>query len=325
MGKLQGIIFRQVSETDKEQIAKFLSEIFNIKYTTNQWNWKYKEHGLGIYAILAEKDNKVVGHYGAVPRKVLYKGGEYLSGLICDVAVAYNLRGILKKKGIFYNLVHTFKDCYVPEGKYRKLKICYGFPMDRARKVALKLNLYEDIENIYEFIFENNSNITFLVSLFFKYKKFREVPPLLVQYLWQRMKKSFDNIFNKDYIMNIRDEKYLNWRTKQPSAQFKIVTLFKYGRPIALFLIRERENEFLLYDYIGNIKDIGENIKIFLRISPYKKLKARFPEWIKKFFPKDLHFTIKKTNIFLVGNKLTGPKATELKGKFFYTFADEDV
>jgi len=322
---LQEVIYRPVNRQDKEDLIYFLTDIFKIPYPRELWEWKYENHGLGTYAVVAEYKNSLIGHYGALPRKVLYKGKEGLSGLICDVAVAPQFRGLLRKQGVFWGLVNTFKELFMGE-KNKVFKMCFGFPMPRARKVALRLGLYEDIEPIYNFNFEKYEKDMFLKYKFlYKKKEYEErVPNDLVEILWNEMINSLNSHLGKDFILNKRDLQTLEWRIKQPNTRLKVVVLFKLNRPKALMLLNEKQGELLLYDYIGDISEIGKNINALMKISNIKSLKARFPIWLKKFL-RGSSYTLSQTEIYLVGSKITGPPASEIRGKFFYTFADEDV
>ncbi len=322
---MQDIVYRSVSKEDKDKIVSFLSEVFGVPYSHTLWEWKYKDHNLGTYAVIADYKSNIIGHYGALPRKMLYKGEEVLSGLICDVAVAPKFRGILRKRGVFYNLVQTFKNLYVSE-KRRIFKMCYGFPTTRARKVALKLELYEDVEPIYHFIFElKKIRMPIWDKLLYKKAEYKKEPPSkIVDTLWKKMANSFKSIFGNDFILNKRDSSYLSWRIKQPNLNIKAIVIFTFNKPSALFLIAQKKEKILLYDYIGDIRVLGKNIKLLLSLIKIKEIEARFPIWIKQFF-KELDFNFYKTDIVLVGNKLTGPYASDIRGKFFYTFADEDV
>jgi len=319
------VIYRPVNKQDKKNLISFLTKTFKTPYSQEMWEWKYEKHGLGTYAVVAEYKNSLIGHYGALPREVIFKNEEGLSGLICDVAVAPHFRGLLRKRGVFWNLVNSFKDFFMGE-KNKVFKMCFGFPMPRARKVALRLGLYEDIEPIYNFNFGEPKKDMFLkYKLLYRKKEYEEkIPKDLIETLWREMINSFKSHFGKDFILNKRDFRALEWRIKQPNARFKVIVLFKLNRPKTLMLLKERQKEILLYDYIGDISEAGKNINALMKILNIKSLKARFPVWLKKFL-RESKYTLSQTEIYLVGSKITGPLAYEIKGKFFYTFADEDV
>lgn len=160
-------------EGEETKVVKFLSSVFGIDYPLDLWHWKYKDHGLGTYEAIAKLGEEIIGHFGGLPRRVYYKGKYGLSALICDVAVSPKYRGLFRRKGIFYYLFHKFMEEYVSEDLEKRVFILgYGFPTLKARKLALKLGLYEDVEKVAEFLFYR-TKIKKNKHKFFLFKRFR--------------------------------------------------------------------------------------------------------------------------------------------------------
>ncbi|SNZ16413.1 GNAT family N-acetyltransferase [Hydrogenobacter hydrogenophilus] len=299
---------RPYREGDEEGIRELFHKVFNKEMSQELWRWKYKAHGLGTMVFVAEDKGKIIAHYGGVPRRCLYFGREVISAVISDSMVDPSYRGFFKKEGVFAKLVKEYITHYAPlEGK-RIIHFGYGFPMERARLLALRLGIYEDVEPVKELVVKGG-NRKF-------YERLEEVKDIsLANFLWHQMK-------NRELIINFRDGKTLEWRLSMPDAHF---SLFMYGSlftPKALLLLRKDTDPPRLYDYVGKLKYLSRALSCLAKhTGPFS---VRLPSWTAPLV-KGLDVEEIPSETYLVANALTGPRAWEVRGKFFYMHADEDT
>jgi len=299
---------RPYKEGDEEGIRELFRIVFGKEMSYELWYWKYKAHKLGTMVYVAEDKGKIIAHYGAVPRRCLYFGREVISAVISDSMVDPSYRGIFKREGVFSQLVKKYIMHYLPlEGK-RVIHFGYGFPMKRARLLALRLGIYEDVEPVRELVVKSGDRKF--------YERFEELKDLsLANFLWHQMKRNH-------LIINFRDGKTLEWRLSMPDAHFSI---FMYGSvftPKALLLLRKDATPPRLYDYVGKLKHMSRALSCLAKhTGPFS---VRLPPWTAPFV-KGLHVEEIPSETYLVANALTGPRAEEVKGKFFYMHADEDT
>ncbi|MEZ0360665.1 MAG: GNAT family N-acetyltransferase [Hydrogenobacter sp.] len=299
---------RPYMEGDEEGIRELFRTVFGKEMSKELWQWKYKAHGLGTMVYVAEDKGRIIAHYGAVPRRCLFFGKEVISAVISDSMVHPNYRGLFKKEGVFAKLVKEFINNYLPiEGK-RVIYFGYGFPMQRARLVALRLGIYEDVESATELLIKRG-DMRF-------YERLEEVKdPSLANFLWNGMK-------DRKFILNVRNRTVLEWRSNMPGADF---SFFMYGSlftPKALLLLRRDTDPPKLYDYVGRLKYMGRALSsLAKRVGAFT---LRIPPWTRQLL-KDVDFEELPAETYLVANKLTGPRAQEIKGRFFYMYGDEDT
>lgn len=136
-----------LDKTHTADVLNLFSKTFNHNMTPAMWQWKYESNTsreLGIW-----KDSKLIAHYGGMSRKILLFGQSQMAVQIGDVMVDRNERGILTKKGPFFLMAATFLEHYIGYGK--PYLIGFGFPNERAMRVAERHGLYAEVGRMVEF------------------------------------------------------------------------------------------------------------------------------------------------------------------------------
>lgn len=134
---------------EKNQIPDMLvlfERTFGQSMTPAMWHWKYGEgrgHAIGVW-----HENQLIAHYGGMVRKIFYFGQPQIAVQIGDVMVDSAERGILAKKGPFFLMAATFLERYIGFGKPYLLG--FGFPNERAMKVAERQGLYVETGHMSE-------------------------------------------------------------------------------------------------------------------------------------------------------------------------------
>ena len=102
------------------------------------WEWKYG-HGHGLASGVWNQDGELVAHYGGFPRKVIDAGQVRMAVQIGDVMVRPAERGLMTRKGAFYQAVTHFLSAHVGDGA--EFPHAFGFPNRRAMALAQRLGL----------------------------------------------------------------------------------------------------------------------------------------------------------------------------------------
>ncbi|HNC40957.1 MAG TPA: GNAT family N-acetyltransferase [Nitrosomonas sp.] len=139
----------RLSRLNTNQMPHMLAlfeKIFKHKMTSEMWQWKYGSEqcrAMGVWY-----DNELIAHYGGMGRSILYFGQPQMAVQIGDVMVDRVNHPGLVKKGPFFQMAATFLEHYIGYGKPYLLG--FGFPNDRAMKVAKRHGLYAETGRMVE-------------------------------------------------------------------------------------------------------------------------------------------------------------------------------
>jgi predicted N-acetyltransferase YhbS len=306
----ENIVLREYKKGDEYGIVELFREVFGTHMDIKAWKWKYIESGIGPFISVAEQKGKIVGHYGLVPRRVNFKGTEHISAVVADVIVHPGVRHIFSKRGLFYRLVKFSIDRFTPLEESRRVLLGYGFPQERAKKIGVKLGLYEEVEDALDMSILPSRKPTLY------YARPCNLDRIKIEKLWQIMKDEL-----RDKIVNFRDYQTLKWRYSQPNAKFSFLCIFKLYKLVSMVIVREDTYEKKVYDYVGSLDYLDKSLRVVASL--YNRVKTRLPPWVSERLKTLRVERIEK--VTLVTNAVTGPCAGELSGHFFYTYGDEDV
>lgn len=132
---------RLLEENQAPDMLALFERTFGHSMSSAMWQWKYgRERGraIGVW-----RQNQLVAHYGGMIRNILFFGEPRIAVQIGDVMVDSKERGVLTKRGPFFLMAATFQEYYVGYGK--SILTGYGFPNERAMRVAERLRLYTNV------------------------------------------------------------------------------------------------------------------------------------------------------------------------------------
>lgn len=135
---------------EKNQMTEMLDlfkKTFHHDMTPALWHWKYGSNA--SRAIGVWRENQLVAHYGGIGRTILFFGQPQTAVQIADVMVDASERGTLTRKGPFFLMAATFLERYI--GYNKPYLVGFGFPNERAMKVAERLGLYAEVGQMVEF------------------------------------------------------------------------------------------------------------------------------------------------------------------------------
>ncbi len=204
-------------------------KIFHHDMTPTTWQWKYSSNSgreIGIW-----RNNQLIAHYGGVSRKILFFGQPQTAVQIGDVMVDTSERGTLTRKGPFFLMAATFLERYIGYGK--PYLIGFGFPNERAMKVAERLGLYAKAGHMLEFSWSTRSRFPLWgTRLHLIGCGQTDFAATAADQCWQHMAADLQTA-----IIGVRDWQYLQHRyLDHPNQQYQIMLVrnrfSKYARGI---------------------------------------------------------------------------------------------
>ncbi len=250
-----------VTPQDKEPIRALFSDVFAPEQMSEAlWEWKYKR-GLGI---AAWHNGNMVAHYGAIIREIHYFGAPKLAIQIADVMVSAKERSRLTRRGAFFLTAATFPECYVGYGA--KTWIGYGFPTQRAMKIAEHLGLYAPVGKMIELRWPSSTAKPHL------WTRIRHLQPqhleknkLIINTLWNKMASCL-----QEALVCVRDWDYVQHRyLSHPHKQYELLLITRRltGQALGVAVIFRQEKTCHIRDFIGDLAHIPEVIKQVRRMA----------------------------------------------------------
>ncbi len=207
---------KSLKQQQSAEMRHLFEKTFNHCMTPATWHWKYGAvagQAIGIW-----RNDRLIAHYGGTARHILLCGQAQTAVQIGDVMVDASERGTLTRKGPFFLMAATFLERYIGYGK--PYLIGFGFPNERAMKVAERHGLYAEVGRMTEFSWPPSSRLP-------QWKT--RLQPIdqavtsdtvhAIDACWQRMANDL-----QDMIVGIRDWRFLQYRYLQhPSQRYQLI------------------------------------------------------------------------------------------------------
>lgn len=147
-----GLTQRWVGPEDEAPWMALFARCFAWSMPRAQWLWKYRDaagqFGLGLF-----RDEKLLAFYGGMPRRLEAEGKAWAGIQIGDVMVDPAIRGGLSRGGAFKAIAASFlAQTLGPAGPF---DLGFGFPNHRAMRLAVKLGLYREVDQVVELSWPN--------------------------------------------------------------------------------------------------------------------------------------------------------------------------
>lgn len=127
-----------------DAMRELFARVFGHAMSADEWRWKYGD-GRG-HAVGLQRDGELVAHFGGMSRRVHALGQDLLACQVCDVMVAPQARASLNGSGPLLAVTATFLEQQIGWGTPHALG--FGFPTTRAFRVAEKLGLYREVDQM---------------------------------------------------------------------------------------------------------------------------------------------------------------------------------
>lgn len=244
---------------DFKALARLFENAFSIPLSEDLWLWKM-DNLEGSGSILWN-DETAIAFYGGIPRKLYYQGC-LINGLqMRDVMVDPKWRGLLRKKGAFWQVATHY--LYANIGQNKDFSVGFGFPNDKAAKLGQKLELYESTDQVLELTWKQRPAL----SLFIKYiysVSLTDLPSTqLVDELWNQMHQSL-----KNYVVAVRNSEYVNLRyINHPIHNYQFFVIKNLlARPVGLIIanLNNNNNSAEIVDIIASTKNVNLTMSLFL-------------------------------------------------------------
>ncbi len=315
----------RLSMLESEQISHMrglFEKTFNQQMSSTFWQWKYPENSgreIGIW-----RENHLAGHYGGIGREILFFGQPQTAVQIGDVMVDTKERGALTRKGPFFLMAATFLERYIGFG--RQFLIGFGFPNDRAMKVAEHLKLYAEVGRMAEISWRPRTKFPLWKTRLHTLNRDQaDVAATVVNDCWQRMSADFRNA-----IIGIRDWPYLQHRyLNHPHQPYQIVLIKNRfnAKTRGILVLRYDHGDCEIIDIIAPLVEIPLLITHARRLARIHGAKRVFCQITENFAA---HFAATGGNQVPVNIRIpaniwsNGPSVETLKDRWWLMSGDKD-
>lgn len=252
-----------VTAQDKKAVRELFGEVFEPEQMNDaHWEWKYGlERGLGI---AAWRNEKMVAHYGGVWREIHYFGQSKLAVQITDVMVLDEERRVLTRSGAFFLTAATFLESYMGYGA--KTWLGYGFPNQRAMKIAQHLKLYAPVGKMIELRWQTTTGKPHLrTRIRHLHTRKNNKDTFIINKLWEQMASSLQQA-----LVGVRDWNYVLHRyVLHPHHDYELLLITRRltGQTLGIAVIYRQEEICHIRDLIGDLAFIPEIIKQVRRMA----------------------------------------------------------
>jgi hypothetical protein len=235
----------EIGVRDQAEVLRLFVAAFGHSPDTGWYAWKY-DFGRGEAIGLWNDNGYLAAHYAGFPRELRWQGTPVQAIQIGDVMVAPEVRGLLTRKGPFFQVCSRFFASRVGLGK--SYRLAFGFPNERAIRLGVMLGLYHDagiIQQISWLARLQKLPIGWCWTPLSKEKN----PTWQIEHAWQSMSKDFT-----DYVLGVRDADYLNYRfLNRPDRKYQLFCLrrWPWGNAVAVAVMHVEPGRAELLDVIG--------------------------------------------------------------------------
>ncbi|MDP1558548.1 MAG: GNAT family N-acetyltransferase [Nitrosomonas sp.] len=313
---------RRLEQAQVPEMLALFEKTFNHPMTPATWQWKYgAERGceLGVW-----REKQLLAHYGGISRNILFFGQPQTAVQIGDVIVAANERGVLTKKGLFFLMAATFLERYIGYGK--PWLVGFGFPNERAMKVAERHGLYAEVGQMIEISWPPLPRRPRWRTRLCPVNSAADEPmAVAVDECWRQMAADLTTA-----IVGIRDWRYLQQRyLNHPNQHYQVVRVKNRcgGNVRGILVLRHDTEESELVDIIAPLVAIPLLIIHARRLAGIHQAKRLFCRITENFAA---HFAIaggvrETLNIRIPANSWSaGPPIESLRGHWWLMSGDTD-
>lgn len=258
------------------ELFELFKRTFNHDMTPAIWHWKYNSipgREIGVW-----RERQLIAHYGGIARKILFFGQPQTAVQIGDVMVDSSERGTLTKKGPFFLMAATFLERYI--GYNKPYLLGFGFPNERAMKVAERYGLYAEVGRMAEFSWNPLPKWPRIKSRLYAIDQADDhYAAGAVNHCWQQMANDLS-----ESLVGIRDWSYLQYRyLNHPSNHYQIVLVKRRfgGKARGIIVLRHDSSGCEVVDLVAALNEIPELIVHARRlagINGHRRLYCRITE-----------------------------------------------
>lgn len=236
---------RWATSEDLGALQRLFSDAFRHDMSQARWRWKYQ--GATAWGTAVERDGQIVGFYGGMPRRCVWKNESLQAVQIGDVMVSPDERAA-GRSGPLMRASSSYID-NMPS-LYPGFAFAFGFPSERPMRLGVTLGLYQRLDEINEIVWPALPHQTAW------FKKTRLISKIdfhherkQLNLLWAKMRQDFACC-----IVPVRDyERWFYRYMHHPETTYQVVLV--NGRfskkPLAAFVFKEHPDFIELLDFVG--------------------------------------------------------------------------
>ena len=233
---------------NKVEVLRLFADVFGQTPNDCWFDWKYQQ-GRGKAVGLWNESGHLVAHYAGIPRTLVWLGKPVESVQIGDVMVAPQVRGLMTRKGPFFQVCTRFFDTWV--GAEKGYRLAFGFPNQRAMTLGAVLNLYHNAGRIHQLRWPARSK---RLAPWWRWSPVAENGARLTHHVadaWTAMARE-----SWDIVLGARDLEYLRWRfLDRPDRQYRLFRLSRWPMgDSTVVVMRFSDGGAELLDVIGSRK-----------------------------------------------------------------------
>lgn len=200
-------VVRPYRTGDEDGILRLFPLVFQQELPLTVWQWKYLRNGEPPPVFVAEEDDQIVCHLGAIRQRLSWQGVQGCGWDIVDVMCHPRYQG----RGLFRRTVQEFMSALCEGQSW----LMYGFPTEPHRRLGEILVGYEPVARVYRVRKTLSANVLPLPE---REVRLDVLPPDWDSH-WRRLETRFG-------LVNRRDRAYLTWRyLARPGKHYRLVTL----------------------------------------------------------------------------------------------------
>jgi hypothetical protein len=237
---------RDLEPADRADLLALHAGVFADGADADWYRWKYVEGqglGTGVW-----KHGELIAHCGGVPRNLWRKGQPTSAVQVGDVMVAPRWRGLLTRRGPFFQASNAFYSAHV--GPHAAHSIAFGFPSERHIRLAVTLKLVWDVGPILSLGFRMEAQ-----ALPAWQWRWSELQPseagfdAAIERAWANMRGAM-----QDFIIGDHDARYVRWRfCERPGRSSRLFALHRpwSAAPVGVAVLDLATPQALWLDWIG--------------------------------------------------------------------------
>ena len=247
---------RRAQPTDFPALLALFMRAFDSAMLPDRWHWKYAH--APCWGTLVERDGRVVGFFGGMPRQFTLHNKTFLGVQIGDCMVDPDQRGILTRRGpMFLSAAAYFEqmDTIHPGAQF-----AFGYPSLRAIGVGRRLGLYREIDKISVMEWQPlqpRRSLKTRTRCISSWPLQRQQSAIAA--LWQAMRASWP-----DLLLPVRDWAWLKHRyLDHPECRYDLLLVSSRltRQPQAMAVVRTHADHLELLDYFGPASGIAPAVR----------------------------------------------------------------
>ncbi|WNL43440.1 GNAT family N-acetyltransferase [Halomonas sp. PAMB 3264] len=309
---------RWATPADEPALLALFERAFGHSMDAATWRWKYRlAESPGVVCL---DDDAIIAFNGGMPRRGVVKGEPCSLVQMGDVMVDPAYRGILTRKGPFYQVVHDFFKEQV--GQDLAHRFAFGFPHARHARLGQALKLYCSTDRILEAEWAALPTRHWRATAC----EVSAEHAATVDALWARMAQGLG-----DKAVGVRDWAWLSHRYIEAPARGYQVWLVRErltGRALGVCVLRAHDSDTVeLLDVVAGQAQLTETVRCAQHLTARMGAK-RLIGWLTPAVAERLNKTrpaLQETDVVVPGSQVNGlALGMDVEKRWWLTGGDTD-